>query len=180
MNTWIFSFIVVMNLIAAKVILFNEEFLVFLAFSTFIYITWEKLKTDAKNYFEKKRFNKQQIFVALLNSSCKQTEAQLKFNRKMNQLNITFFNLKNHYLNLNNDFFFKSMERHKTTNNINIRNKIKFFIKLEKGNGRMIFPILVKKSNKITHTNLFFKKKTSIIQFQTLNRVSLHECIKAV
>lgn len=179
MSFWPYLIILVF-LIKSKLILFNEEFLIFLCFVGFCFITSERLKDLVKNNLEEKLSREKLDYLNLINLTHNYLKKKIDFDQKFVELkNLSIF-FKNYYVNLTNIFLNKILSYEKIKKKLFLINKFESFLEFEAVCGKLVFSIIIQKIRIIVKLRLLLGKRFTINQFKVINKVILRELLKII
>lgn len=177
---FLFFFIIIILLISTKIILFNEEFLIFISFISFFIVIYENFKNQIKLTLDDKIHHQELVLLQTLNLFHNQLKNKINYNYKFQKLKNLFKSLKIYYLGLNNIFNEKRINYLKNQNYFDLINKLTHFFEFENSYSKIIFFLLIKKIKLFIKLKLFFKNNLNIKQFKTINKLNLQEFLKRI
>nr|YP_009325905.1 ATP synthase F0 subunit b [Vertebrata lanosa]APC24946.1 ATP synthase F0 subunit b [Vertebrata lanosa] len=180
MNFLLIYLIILIMIISNNFFLFNEEFLILIAFTSFCFIIYNKLTPLISLRLENKSFFIEKSFVTSLNLIHNILIDKKKNNLKFNNLKFIFISLKKYYSNFSIKFINEFLKYLKFIEKNNLIIKLNYFTVLEKNYKKFITSLLIEKLNKINNSFNFFNSKIKIKKFQTINAVNRLNLIKKI
>lgn len=176
----IFTFFSFLFLSYNNILLFNEEILIFLCFTTFITLIYNKFGTNLNNSFSQEsdsiKFNLQQSFQSQLSILQKLIVLNKKTNTILQQF--TFFN--NYYFNLIKIFGNLLIKFEKYQLILFYNKRFKLINKIEHYTIKLLILIIIKKVLKISKLKQFYTTTLKTSYFACINNISLREQLSLI
>nr|YP_011017710.1 ATP synthase F0 subunit b [Griffithsia okiensis]WQF69533.1 ATP synthase F0 subunit b [Griffithsia okiensis] len=179
MNFFLY-FLIVTLIISQKIFLLNEEFLILLCFISFLFLVFDKLKTNLNDFFKLETNQIESNLKKSFNNFLKILEDKKNWNTKLLKIKIYFNFLKIYYLNINLINSEKIIKLQNFKKKSNFKLKLLFINNYEKQISKLLVILLLKKINKISHINYFFKNSFKLTKFNTFNKICLKEYLNNI
>lgn len=166
--------------ISIDIILFNEETLIFICFSSFFLIISNKFNFLIYHNFNDQVLKIEKLIFDSMNQFILFFLKINNWNKNKKLLKISFINLKKYYLKFNNFISLKLYNYQKFKKNNIFINKLIFILQLEQQITKLLILLFVVKLKKIITLINFFEKKLYSKQFNCLSKIRLRECIKNI
>ncbi len=177
-----FSLISILSiiLISRNIILLNEETLIFLCFSIFIWLAFINIKSSIQHDLFTQSLKIELMIMDSLNRIISSLNSFINFKNKFKELHLNFNLLKNHFTCIITVITYKLPFYVKQNYSLIFPKKLLFTKRIENQVTKIITLLLIKKLNKVALIKQFYLKHLKIYNFKCFNKISIREYIKIV
>lgn len=177
----ILLYIIVLVILTSKnILLFNEEFLIFLCFCSFCLLGFNNLKSTIYNNIRNQVYLLESKLFMSYDDVLSVLREYITANKKRMYIYMHFNKLKKYYINFNSKSILDLKRFQVNKKKVIYANKLLYVYNLEQQYNKFITLLILTKINKVITTYIFISTELSIKRFLCVNKICFREYLKYI